>query len=105
LNTFEQNAEEGVAIVVNGPGNSEIDVNDNTFSGNAGGNSREFFTSLGAGGGPLLVRLNGNSSSNQVPATQYNYDFSKALATDSLIYEITRPNVGTVGSSDGSVPP
>ncbi len=51
----------------------------------------------------MTVGLDENQSYNELPSGQFNYDFLNASSSD-LLYEITDPNFGTIGSSDGSVP-
>ncbi len=105
-NEFHYNALEGLAIEVTGAGASVVKVRNNEFKLNNasfGVQRREFVARLGTGAGPLTVGLDENQSYNELPSGQFNYDFLNASSSD-LLYEITDPNFGTIGSSDGSVP-
>jgi hypothetical protein len=53
----------------------------------------------------MIVELRGNASYNLVPPGEFNYDFFNA-SSSTLLYVIDpgAPNLGTIGSSDGSVP-
>jgi len=105
-NTFESNNREGLYVEVTGAGDSLLEIVDNylklnnAFDGTQHG---EVVVQLGAGAGDLDVLLNNNTSLNRVQAGEYNFDFLSD-AVGGLEYQITTPNRGTVGSSDGSVP-
>lgn len=97
---------EGLSIHITGAGDSVLSVVNNELKFNnltAGQQHGEFATRLGPGAGPLTVRMDGNTSFNHVQTGEFNFDFLNASPFD-LQYELVTPNLGTIGSSDGSVP-
>lgn len=108
-NRIESSGREGIRILATGPNESTLIVMDNGLILNNlqdGDQHREFVAGLASGAGPMLVELRGNASYNLVPPGEFNYDFLNAGS--SILLYVTDPdvpNLGTVGSSDGSVPP
>jgi len=108
-NRIESSRLEGLRILVTGPDESTLIVADNVLILNNaadGIQGREFVASLAGGAGPTVVELRGNASYNAVPAGEFNFDFLNA-GGGPLVYVIdpAAPNVGMLGSSDGSVSP
>jgi len=105
-NSVEENGAEGISILSTGDGISSLDVRDNTLILNnvdEGVFYREFVARLGSGAGTFHVDLSGNKSYNS-PIVNYNFDFLN-LGGLGLLYQDDGTNLGTIGSSDGSVPP
>lgn len=108
-NRIESSSREGIRILVTGPDESTLIVADNVLILNNAADGiqrREFVTGLAGGAGPTVVELRGNASYNQVPPGEFNFDFLNASGSP-LVYvtDPAAPNLGTIGSSDGSVPP
>lgn len=106
-NTMEQNGAEGLSMLYTGTEASTLEVYDNTMVLNnviLGVQHREFVARLASGAGSWIVDLSGNKSYNLPPAGEFNYDFLNLGGLD-LLYQDDGTNHGTLGSSDGSVPP
>ena len=66
---------------------------------------REFVALLADGAGPMTIVLLGNKSYNILEAPDYNFDFLNASTGEFwIVTDPSLPNLGTIGSSDGSVP-
>ncbi len=107
-NRIESSAREGIRVLATGPDESMLIVMDNGLilnNAQDGDQHREFVAGLASGAGPMIVELRGNASYNLVPPGEFNYDFFNA-SSSTLLYVIDpgAPNLGTIGSSDGSVP-
>ncbi|MCU0871842.1 MAG: right-handed parallel beta-helix repeat-containing protein [Pirellulaceae bacterium] len=107
-NWIESSGREGLRILVTGPDESTLIVSDNVLILNHaqdGDQQREFLAGLASGAGPMIVELRGNASYNLVPSGEFNFDFFNASGSTLLyVTDPGAPNVGTLGSSDGSVP-
>jgi hypothetical protein len=106
-NAIEKSGAEGLSLLNTGFGVSSLDVTGNTLTLNnvfQGVQQREFVARLGNGAGYWTVELSGNRSYNQPPPGEFNYDFLD-LGGMGLLYLDDGTNVGTIGSSDGSVLP
>jgi len=106
-NTMEQNGAEGLSLLYTGAETSTLEVYDNVMVLNnviLGVQHREFVARLASGAGSWIVDLSGNKSYNLPPAGEFNYDFLNLGGLD-LLYQDDGTNHGTLGSSDGSVPP
>jgi len=108
-NWIESSGREGLRILATGPGESTLIVTDNVLilnNAQDGEQQREFVAGLASGAGPMIVELRGNASYNLVPPAEFNFDFFNASGSTLLyVTDPGAPNVGTLGSSDGSVPP
>ncbi len=108
-NWIESSGREGIRILTTGPGESILVVTDNVLilnNSQDGDQHREFVAGLAAGAGPMTVELRGNASYNLVPPGEFNYDFFNAGGSTLLyVTDPGAPNLGTIGSSDGSVSP
>lgn len=106
-NIIEQNGAEGLSLLYTGTETSTLEVYDNMMVLNnvvLGVQHREFVARLASGAGSWIVDLSGNKSYNLPPAGEFNYDFLDLGGAD-FLYQDDGTNHGTVGSSDGSVPP
>ena len=108
-NWIESSGREGIRILATGPDESMLVVMDNLLilnNAQDGDQHREFVAGLASGAGPMTVELRGNASYNLVPPGEFNYDFFNASGSTLLyVTDPGAPNLGTIGSSDGSVPP
>jgi hypothetical protein len=108
-NWMESSGREGLRILATGPDESTLIVSDNVLvlnNAQDGDQQREFVAGLASGAGPMIVELRGNASYNLVPPGAFNFDFFNAGGSPLLyVTDPGAPNVGTLGSSDGSVPP
>jgi hypothetical protein len=108
-NWIESSGREGLRILATGPDESTLIVADNVLilnNAQDGDQQREFVAGLASGAGPMIVELRGNASYNLVPPGEFNFDFFNAGGSTLLyVTDPGAPNVGTLGSSDGSVPP
>ena len=107
-NWIESSGREGLRILATGPGESRLIVTDNVLILNDaqdGEQQREFVAGLASGAGPMIVELRGTRY-NLVPPGDFNFDFFNAGGSTLLyVTDPGAPNVGLLGSSDGSVPP
>ena len=77
-----------------------LTVDGNTLQGNNGRTGRELLVE-NEGGGEVFLFLDNNTSLNTVAPGQFNFDFLNTGGGAFNVFESN--NVGTVGSSDGSV--
>ena len=105
-NRIEANGQQGIALTINGVGTtSVVDALSNTLkTNNSGGN--EFVTTNAGAGANLTLQLNGNTSGNNVVFPDFTYDLLDMGIGNTFIVlpaGVNGVNIGTVGSSDGSV--
>ena len=106
-NTFTSNGAEGMLVQIDGEAAEDFDVQvvNNSLMGNNGGSAREVIV-RNTGSGTLNLALSGNSSTNIVPAGQFNFDLQNNGAGT---FNVTPNDVdaandpGTVGSSNDTV--
>ena len=80
-----------------------VDVVGNQLQGNNGGTGRELVVENG-GNGTMSLLLDNNTSLNQVDPGQFNFDLLNTGGGQFELFDFgNSTNVGTVGSSDGSV--
>jgi len=109
-NLIDSSEWEGIRILATGPDGSLLVVQENMLILNNllddSEHHREFVAQLADGAGPLTIELLGNTSYNLVPLGEFNFDFLNA-GSGTLLYVTDPgiPNLGTIGSSNGSVPP
>ena len=102
-NVASSNSLEGMRLQFTGAGNSNLSVSGNAFSNNNFVNGTEFEAS-NTGSGSVQLNLSGNSS-NTTAFPGFNFDFLNTGGGTFLLGPtgVNGANVGTVGSSDGSV--
>lgn len=103
-NVASSNSFEGMRLQFAGAGTSTVGVTGNAFSNNNFIGGETEFEASNSGTGSVQLSLSGNSS-NTLPFVGFNFDF---LNTAGGVFSlgptgVNGVNVGTVGSSDGSV--
>lgn len=100
-NNATANLLEGIQVFFGGANTSDVNFSNNILLGNNTGTEREvFFQNTGAG--DVGLQLDGNNSLNQVTAGGFNFDLSNT-GTGTLSIASPQQNLGSVGSSDGTV--
>ena len=106
-NTFTSNGSKAMILEIDGEAADEFEVQvvNNSLMENNGGSATEALV-RNTGSGTLNLTLSGNSSTNVVPAGQFNFDLQN---NGGGTFNITPNDVdaandpGTVGSSNGTV--
>lgn len=103
-NVFRDNEHEGLKILVNGPGESELNITANTFTNN-NSDGRQLHATLADGAGPLNITLFQNTSMPVLSGmtAPFNYDFTKPDGSASEFSVLHFGNTGSIGSSEGDV--
>lgn len=100
-NNATANLMEGVQVFFGGANTSDVNFSNNVLLGNNTGTEREVFFQ-NTGDGTVNLQLIGNNSLNQVTAGSFNFDLSNT-GMGTLSTAPPQRNLGTVGSSDGTV--
>ena len=102
-NTILDAAIEAIRIEATGTGTSTWIVSGNSLSGSGAGDVTEAkFINSGVAPGTVGLILTGNSSSNDVPDPNFNFDLSNTGGGDFTLQQ-NRSNSGNVGSFDETV--
>ena len=100
-NTVLDAAIQAIEVEATGATTSTWIVSGNALSGSGAGDVAEaIFTNSGTG--TVNLTLTGNSSTNDPPASEFNFDLLNTGGGGFTI-DSSASNSGTVGSSDGSV--